>query len=104
MESKALTENYERVTSDLKLEILRYKMRSDELTKQLKVARSGKEDIVKKYNDVSKANTNLQQRLKDSEEQVTELLANEKNLLNSRRDLHRQLDEMKLEAGRTSTK
>jgi len=92
------------VTSDLKLEIMRYKMRSDELTKQLKVARTGKEEVSKKYGDVAKSNSTLQQRLKDSEDQVTELLINEKNLLNTRRDLQRQLDELKLEVGRVSSK
>ena len=104
IESKALSENYERVTSDLKLEIMRYKMRSDELTKQLKVARSGKEELSKKYSDMVKSNTTLQQHLKDSEDQVAELLANEKNLLNTRRDLQRQLDELKLAVGRFSSK
>ena len=90
------------MTSDLKLEIIRYKMRADELTKQLKVARNGKEELSKKYGDVAKANTTLQQHLKDSEEQVAELLASEKNLLHTRRDLHRQLDELKLEVSRVS--
>lgn len=102
VESTSLAQNYERVTSDLNVELMRYKMRSNELTKQLKHIKTVKDNLSKKYSESIKSNNHLQQRLKETEVQVLQLLAHEKNLKDTRKELNRQLDILKLEVKKNS--
>ena len=104
VESKTLAQNYERVTSDLNVELMRHKMRSNELTKQLKHLKSVKEELSKKHNEATKSNINLKHRLKETEGQVSELLGREKNLMHTRKELNRQVDALKLQVRKSSAR
>lgn len=102
-ESKTLAKKSERTISDMKAEVIRYRSRSDELTKQCTHLKHIKDDLSKRLKEATISSSSLQQQLKEAVaqsettmEQVAELASREKQLLHERRELNRQLDKIKL--------
>ena len=106
-ESKVLTQKFESTVTELKSEAVKYKRKSGELSVQLNHLRLTKDDLSKQLSVLNTTNTTLQHQLKDAESradtatgQVSTLLHKEKQLLQERRELHRQLDAIKLHMAR----
>ncbi len=79
------------------------------LSTQLNHLKHIKDDLGKQLNKATSSNASLQQRLKEVEtqaeesmDQVSQLLSKEKQLLQERRELHRQLDKFKLHMTRSA--
>lgn len=108
-ESKVLAETSEKTIANLSNELIRCRMRIDELTKQLSHLKSVKEDLVKRLKNATESKENLQARLQEAEgqaegarTQVAEMVTQAKGLLEERRELNRQLDQVKLQMTRTT--
>lgn len=108
-ESKTLAQKSEQNITDLKVELVRYRNRSTELTRQLNLLKHEREEMSKQLQQAVTAKSSLQLRLKDAEiqaemgaDQITQLLSREKHLLHERRELHRQLDMVKLQTSRNN--
>ena len=89
----------------------RYKRRSEELQVQLNHVKASKEDLNKQLGKMTSTNAALQHQLGEVEAraetatgQVSALITKEKQLLQERRELHRQLDRMRLQAARNAMK
>lgn len=100
---------FEKTITDLKCELVRYRSRSEELAKQLNYMKRVKDDLEKHLKTATHSNTNLQERLKEAEvlsegamEEVSELVSREKQLLQEKRELNRQLDKVKLHISRSA--
>ena len=108
-ESKALAETSEKTIANLNQELLRCRNRVDELTKQLHYMKTLKDDQGKRLKDATESRLSLQQQLKEAEgqaegarAQVAEMVTQTKGLLEERRELNRQLDQVKLHMTRTT--
>ena len=95
----------------MKSELIGHKRRGDELQVQLNLARTTKEEFGKQLSKTTSMNTALQHRLVEVEGraesavgQVSALITKEKQLLEERRELHKQLDRMRLQMARNAVK
>lgn len=102
-ESKLLAQKFEKSVSELRGEILQHKRRNEELTQQLKSFKLAKEELAQRNGKLSASRAALQQQLGEVEsraeaagEQVSVLLSRERELLQERRELHGQLDRLRL--------
>jgi chromosome segregation ATPase len=110
-ESRALSQKFEQTLAEAKGEVTRHKRRSEELQVQLNHVKASKEELNKQLGKMTSTNAALQHQLGEVEAraetatgQVSALIAKEKQLLQERRELHRQLDRMRLQAARTAVK
>ena len=106
-ESKTLTQKFEQTVMNLKAELNRYKQYSEELAIQLQQLKLEGKELASQLLKATNANTVLQQQLGEAEtlvestnSQLVTLLAREKQLLQERRELQRQLDKIKVNMNR----
>lgn len=106
-ESKALTQKFEHTLAEVKSEMMRHRRRSEELQIQMNHMKAAKEDLGKQLGQLTNTNSALQRQLDEVEAraetavaQVAKLLSKERQLLHERRELHKQLDRMKLQMAR----
>ena len=86
---------------------MRYKRRSEELQVQMNHMKATKDDLVRQLGQLTNSNAALQRQLDEAEtraetaaNQVSMVLSKEKQLLQERRELHKQLDRIKLHLAR----
>ncbi len=106
-ESKTLAQRFEQTVSCLKAELTKHKQQGEALTVQLQHLKLERKELINQLQKMSNTNSVLQQQLGEAEAQVestnsqiSALMSREKHLLHERRELHRQLDKVKLKMNR----
>lgn len=102
-ESKSLTQKFELTVSNLKAELDKYKQHSENLSVTLHQIKLEKNNLAKQLKKMTSSNVALQQQVSETEAQteaangqLAALLSREKQLLLDKRELHRQLDKIKV--------
>ena len=110
-ESRALSRKFEQTLAEVKGEMTRYKRSSEELQVQLSHMKATKKELGKQLGQMTNTNAVLQHQLGEVEAgaesaagQVSALISKEKQLLQERRELHKQLDRMRLQVARNAVK
>jgi len=106
-ESKAVNHKFEQTVNELRQEINKQKRRNDELNRQLNEERQRREELESKLSASKLSQEKLQSMVVDAEtradassSQVTTLLNRERQLLQERKLLNRELERLKLEKNR----
>ncbi|XP_065828624.1 sodium channel and clathrin linker 1-like isoform X2 [Oscarella lobularis] len=102
-ESRALASKFEKTVAEMKDEIARHRRRSEVLSYELNTVKGEKEEYERRTVELSNAQTRLKRivaevegRASAASRQVNELLSRERQLLEERKILHRELDQIKL--------
>ncbi len=102
-----LAQRCEETVSNLKAEILKHKQYEEELIVQLQHLKLERKEFLSQLQKMSAANSVLQQQLVEAETQVesttsqlSALAMRERGLLQEKRQLHRQLDKVKVKMSR----
>lgn len=106
-ESKILAQRCEQTVSNLKAEVSKHKQYGEDLIVQLQHLKLERKEFLSQLQKVTNANSMLQQQLVEAEGQVesttaqlSALVTRERGLLQEKRQLHRQLDKVKVKMSR----
>ncbi|XP_062518742.1 sodium channel and clathrin linker 1-like isoform X3 [Corticium candelabrum] len=104
-ESKALASKLEHTVSEMRAEMIRLKRRNEELTIQIESARTAQHESEQQVGDLQSVQSRLKRLLQDAESradtasrQIATLLSRERQLLDERKVLHREVDRMHMQA------